>query len=70
MYNNFTDCSIPIYSAKELVETRTSKNHIKPLPSMPPKDFVPTNSPHEELVINHMVKEQVSYLQEERVEKR
>nr|CAH0111455.1 unnamed protein product [Daphnia galeata] len=57
-------------SAKELMEIRAKKAHPRSLPTMPPKDFIPTHSAEETASINAMIDERVSFLKEERAEKR
>lgn len=52
------------------MEIRAKKAHPRSLPSMPPKDFIPTHSAEETASINAMIDERVSFLKEERAEKR
>lgn len=49
---------------------RTSKAHPRSLPSMPPKEFVPTNSAEEAATIKAMIDLKMTYLEEQRAEKR
>lgn len=57
-------------SAKELMEIRAKKAHPRSLPSMPPKDFIPTHSAEETASINNMIEEKISFIKEERAERR
>lgn len=57
-------------SAKELLDLRSRKAHPRSLPTMPPKDFVPTHSAEETATINAIVEEKMTYLKEERAERR
>lgn len=58
------------YSAEELMKMRASKAHPKPLPSMPPKEFVPSHSKEETEAIHSMVDENLTFLGEQRAEKK
>ncbi|KAI9557526.1 hypothetical protein GHT06_017354 [Daphnia sinensis] len=57
-------------SAKELLDLRSRKAHPRNLPTMPPKDFIPTHSAEETATINAIVDEKMTYLKEERAERR
>lgn len=57
-------------SGKELLDLKNNKARPRNLPSMPPKEFVPTGSAEEAASIEKMVQEQMSFLKDERVEKK
>ncbi len=52
------------------MEIRSNKAHPRSLPSMPPKDFIPTHSAEETASINDMIEEKISFIKEERAERR
>lgn len=52
------------------MEIRSKKAHPRSLPTMPPKDFIPTHSAEETASINAMIDEKMSFIKEERAERR
>lgn len=49
---------------------RANKAHPRNLPAMPPKDTFPTHSAEEKAAIKSMIDEKMTYLEEQRAEKR
>lgn len=49
---------------------RSTKAHPRNLPSMPPKEFIPTHSEEERAHIDAMLREKMSFVKEERAEKK
>jgi hypothetical protein len=61
----FNECS-----AKELSLIRQSKAHPRPLPPVPPKDFVPTGSQEEAAAIEGIIQSKLQFLKDERAERK